>query len=172
MPRRLTDDERRVVKVMTDPEHALKPHREQAELLGLSGVQLSRIKNSDRVQQALNTMMMRHMGEKLNLVMQSCVASAMIVGKEGHPDRKMLFAMAGLQRNERVVRHLIGLVDGDDNNKSPAQLLTEATTQKRERLEQEASKAITFDGEYEDLQEQRGTTWDDDVDLPAAQDVD
>lgn len=108
---KLTQTERRVLYVMADPRNwRVESAKDLSALAGVTIKQFRRVRASPGFQEALNEITLRRCGDKMARIMEACVQTAMIVGKEGYNDRRMLMELFGLYTPSRKVNHT-GQVD-------------------------------------------------------------
>lgn len=103
---KLTQTERRVLYVMADPRNwRVESAKDLSALAGVNIKQFRRVRASPGFQEALNEITLRRCGDKMARIMEACVATALIVGKEGYNDRRMLLELFGVYTPSRKVNH-------------------------------------------------------------------
>lgn len=92
----LTPLERKVVETVCDRDsHGLRIEA-LAEKAGLSPTQIRKALRSSYVHEAIREVTMRRLGWAIPAILQAAIDTAMLVGKDGYFDRRMLLEMAGL----------------------------------------------------------------------------
>lgn len=92
----LTVGEQRAIEVLANTTNAGKPVADLARLAGVSAQTFRAMRGRDSFQRAFHDLLLRRLNGYLPILLEQAVESAKLLGRDGHNDRRMLFAMAGL----------------------------------------------------------------------------
>lgn len=171
---KLSDSQQRVVDVLIDPRYFKASVADQAKAAGLSRPQFYRVRKEEAVLAAVRDAMGERIILRLPRVIDAMLKSAMIPGKEGAGDRKLLVEMTGLY--SRYGPRAPAPSTPEDQGKQFADGLVKALNEARARSaeakgEMAQSQVEGFDQTMEilegDWQDEATTSGDDDLESEA-----
>ncbi len=92
----LSPRDRLILEELSNPDNDRRDLKEIAQRSGVTPRILQRVRNKELFAQELQALLLRRIQRHLPGVIESLARSAVIDGREGHPDRKLYLAMAGM----------------------------------------------------------------------------
>lgn len=92
----LTDQEKRALEALVDPDNWGRPMSEIADRLGMQRTDFARLRRRNRFQDALRGALRQRALARAPQIVDAVAKSALVLGRDGHQDRKLLLQLAGI----------------------------------------------------------------------------